>query len=137
LDADLILLGLATHEPHFMILREKVIMRGRSRSTLINSGDEKKAADFQTTDEFQLLHLGHGARFRTGFALEDAIGSHPCSLEVNMRETNGIPLVSPLPLTVAIIHYVETLKAAARIHPTGFPSGWRCFKLYVRPGTYD
>ena len=50
--------GLATHEPHFVILREKVIMRGRPRSTLLNSSDEKKAASFQTTDEFQFLHLG-------------------------------------------------------------------------------
>ena len=33
-------------------------MRGRPRSTLLNSGDEKKAASFQTTDEFQFLHLG-------------------------------------------------------------------------------
>jgi hypothetical protein len=31
-------------------------------------------------------------------ALEDAIGSHACSLEANMRVTNGIPLGSPLPL---------------------------------------
>ena len=30
--------------------------------------------------------------FRQNFALEDAIGSHACSLEVNMRVTDGIPL---------------------------------------------
>jgi hypothetical protein len=36
--------------------------------------------------------------FRQDFALEDAIGSHACSLEANMRVTNGIPLGSPLPL---------------------------------------
>jgi hypothetical protein len=32
--------------------------------------------------------------FRHNFALEDAIGSHACSLEANMRATNGIPLGS-------------------------------------------
>ena len=34
----------------------------------------------------------------TKFTPEDAIGSHACSLEANMRVTNGIPLGSPLPL---------------------------------------
>jgi len=29
---------------------------------------------------------------RQDFALEDAIGSHACSLEASMRVTNGIPL---------------------------------------------
>ena len=33
---------------------------------------------------------------RQKFTLEDAIGSHACSLEANMRVTNGIPLGSPL-----------------------------------------
>jgi hypothetical protein len=39
--------------------------------------------------------------FRQDFALEDAIGSHACSLETNMRMTNGIPLGSPLLLPVS------------------------------------
>jgi N-acetylglucosamine-6-sulfatase len=34
--------------------------------------------------------------FRQKFTLEDAIGSHACSLEANTRVTNGIPLGSPL-----------------------------------------
>jgi thioredoxin reductase (NADPH) len=34
--------------------------------------------------------------FRQKFTLEDAIGSHACSLEANMRVTNGIPLGSSL-----------------------------------------
>jgi hypothetical protein len=37
----------------------------------------------------------YGARFSTGFALEDAIGSHACSLQANMRATNSIPLGCP------------------------------------------
>ena len=35
------------------------------------------------------------------FALEDAIGSHACSLEANMRVTNGSPLGSPLLLPLS------------------------------------
>jgi hypothetical protein len=38
----------------------------------------------------------YGARFRQKFTLEDAIGSHACSLEANTRVTNGIPLGSSL-----------------------------------------
>jgi hypothetical protein len=34
--------------------------------------------------------------FRQKFTLEDAIGSHACSLEANMRVANGIPLGSSL-----------------------------------------
>jgi hypothetical protein len=39
--------------------------------------------------------------FRQKFTLEDAIGSHACSLEANMRVTNGIPLGCSLLLPVA------------------------------------
>jgi hypothetical protein len=38
----------------------------------------------------------YGARFRQEFTLEDAIGSHACLLQVNMRVTDGIPLGCPL-----------------------------------------
>jgi hypothetical protein len=40
--------------------------------------------------------LGTVRVFRQKFTLEDAIGSHACSLEANMRVTNGIPLGSSL-----------------------------------------
>jgi hypothetical protein len=37
--------------------------------------------------------LTHGTRFSTKtYTLEDAIGSHACSLEASRRVTNGIPL---------------------------------------------
>ena len=50
--------GLATHEPHFCILREKVIMRRRQKSKLMNSDDEKDEITFQQSNDFQFLHLG-------------------------------------------------------------------------------
>jgi SpoVK/Ycf46/Vps4 family AAA+-type ATPase len=50
--------------------------------------------------------------FEQDFALEDAIGSHACSLDANMRVTNGIPRGSPLLLPVGTVNYVETLKVA-------------------------
>jgi hypothetical protein len=37
-------------------------------------------------------HRGPVRVFRQKFTLEDAIGSHACSLQANMRVTNGIPL---------------------------------------------
>jgi hypothetical protein len=49
--------------------------------------------------------------FRQKFTLEDAIGCHACSLEANMRLTNGIPLGSPLLLPVDTVNCVATLKA--------------------------
>jgi hypothetical protein len=49
--------------------------------------------------------------FRQNFALEDAIGSHACSIEANMRVTNGIPLGESADLIVVIINHVETPKA--------------------------
>jgi hypothetical protein len=48
---------------------------------------------------------------RQKFTLEDAIGSHACSLQANMRVTNGIPLGSSLLLPVCTVNCVRTLKA--------------------------
>jgi hypothetical protein len=49
--------------------------------------------------------------FRQKFTLEDAIGSHACSLEANTRVTNGIPLGSSFLLPVGTVISVQTLKA--------------------------
>jgi hypothetical protein len=59
--------------------------------------------------------LGTVRVFRQKFTLEDAIGSHACSLEANMRVTNGIPLGSSLLLPVHTVICVQTLKV--RTHP--------------------
>jgi serine/threonine protein kinase len=52
--------------------------------------------------------------FRQKFTLEDAIGSHACSLEANTRVTNGIPLGSSLLLPVDTVNCVQTLKGSPR-----------------------
>jgi hypothetical protein len=49
--------------------------------------------------------------FRQKFTLADAIGSHACSLEANMRVTNGFPLGSSLLLPGDTVNCVATLKA--------------------------
>jgi hypothetical protein len=49
--------------------------------------------------------------FRQKFTLEDAIGSHACSLEASMRVTNAIPLGCSLLLPVGTAYHVQTLKA--------------------------
>jgi hypothetical protein len=49
--------------------------------------------------------------FEQDFALEDAIGSHACSLEASMRVTNGMPLELSLFLPVDNnVNCVTTLK---------------------------
>jgi hypothetical protein len=48
--------------------------------------------------------------FRQKFTLEDAIGSHACSLEANTRVTKGSPLESSLLLPVDTVNCVQTLK---------------------------
>jgi hypothetical protein len=49
--------------------------------------------------------------FRLKFPLEDAIGSHACSLQANMRVTNDIPLGSSLSYQIGTVNCVATLKA--------------------------
>jgi hypothetical protein len=56
--------------------------------------------------------------FRQKFTLEDAIGSHACLLEANMRVSNGIPLGNSLLLPVHSVICVQTLKGN-HLH-----SGW-------------
>jgi hypothetical protein len=53
--------------------------------------------------------------FRQQFTPEVAIGSHACSLEANVRVTNGISLGCSLLLPVATVNSVQTLKDIGRI----------------------
>jgi alpha-mannosidase II len=57
------------------------------------------------------MRFGTVRVFRQKFTLEVAIGSHACSLEVNMRVTNGIPLGCSLLLPADTVNCVQTLKA--------------------------
>jgi glucose/arabinose dehydrogenase len=60
--------------------------------------------------EYETVGMGAVHIFRQKFALEDAIGSHACSLEASMRVTNGIPLGCSLLLSVHTVNCVQTLK---------------------------
>jgi hypothetical protein len=52
--------------------------------------------------------------FRKKFTLEDAIGSHACSLQASRRVTNDIPLWCPLFLPIHPVNCVQTLKATEK-----------------------
>jgi hypothetical protein len=64
--------------------------------------------------------------FRQKFTLEDAIGSHACSLQANMRVTNGIPLGSSLFLPVHTVNCVQTLKG---LHAGAHGAGWTMMRV--------
>jgi hypothetical protein len=53
--------------------------------------------------------------YRQELTLEDAIGSHACSLEANTRVTNGIPLGSSPLLPVDTVNCVATPKGSASL----------------------
>jgi hypothetical protein len=63
-----------------------------------------------------IYSMRHGARFRQKFTLEDAIGSHACSLEANTRVTNGISLGSSLFIPVDTLNCVQTLKVGTLVY---------------------
>jgi hypothetical protein len=58
---------------------------------------------------------------RQKITLEDAVGSHACSLEANMRVANSIPLGCQ-PFTGATINCVQTRKVRVELHGVSLPS---------------
>jgi histidinol-phosphate/aromatic aminotransferase/cobyric acid decarboxylase-like protein len=57
----------------------------------------------------------YGAHFSAEITVENANGSHACSLQVSRRVANGIPLGCPLFSPVHTVNSVQTLKAISTI----------------------
>jgi C-terminal processing protease CtpA/Prc len=75
----------------------------------VSTATEGAKARVRTIDNKGAMSIGTVRVFRQEFTLEDAIGSHACSLEANTRVTNGIPLGSSLHLPVCTVNCVQTL----------------------------
>jgi hypothetical protein len=79
---------------------------------IINHVETSKGSAQEVAAITDLSKTGGTVRaFRQKFTIEDAIGSHACSLEASTRVTNGSPLGYPPPLTVTTVNSVKTLKA--------------------------
>jgi hypothetical protein len=77
--------------------------------------------EYQQCSSYGVTSLRCAVRvFRQKVTIDDAIGSHACSLEASRHVDNGIPLGCPLLLPVHTLNYVQTLKVIKmpRIAPT-------------------
>ena len=86
-DADLIMLGLVTHEPHFTLLREMVNFNfgGNNRRNAENS--LQQVHKFTKESEFQLLHL---SLLREYLAIEFCLPSGTSSTIPNNKDNNQL-----------------------------------------------
>ena len=75
-DADLIMLGLVSHEPHFTLLREIVDFTGGFSR---NENALKTVKKFTKQSDFQLLHL---SVLREYLQIEFAYNAHPASFDL-------------------------------------------------------
>jgi hypothetical protein len=90
--------------------------------TLLNAaqqGDAIDAAGRRRLVEQPPHGSGTVRGFRQKVTLEDAIGSHSCSLEPSMPMANDIPLGCSLLLTVGTVNSVQILKVLTQVVASG------------------